>query len=323
MSKRRRAAQDEAPARAAPTMDEIAGHGAAAAGADYAFSQAGVEDVVARAQAPPQAVQDERVQEGRALERERKNAEKLPTDELETLICRSTRYLMLKALNQEPIDKTKLISEVLTNYKKLRITSYILHVARERLRKQFGIELVKAPESRFPRGMHKNALYAVNTIRAPDHCVELNDNEEAPSRGLLMVTLSFIWCNNHKISEKQLLEQIARLDDRAPVNRADDRHPLNDVGRLLENFRNQHYLIRTKTEDAHHDPVFMFEIGPRAYVEIGRKQIVTFIAECQGQSVDKALLAQIEAEDSEDHQAAAAAAPSSAGGGGGGGGGGG
>ena len=135
---------------------------------------------------------------------------------------------------------------------------------------------------------------------------------DAPERqALLMITLGLIFCSaGRELDEPELYRRLHALDpnvEGAPPRRGVGGGEIAGVGRvadLVEAFRKQHYIVAEPREDADGAPTCALKIGPRAFVEFGRKQIVHFIADSLGQVADPTVLNEIRQELAREAEAA-------------------
>ena len=159
-------------------------------------------------------------------------------------------------------------------------------------------------------GNHSKAIYSVH------------DNG-AVEKGFLMVVLAFVYCKGflHEgvrwITDADLYKLLHELDESLPskppsltgkrstgvaVGSNGGASPNPDV--LLDKFVKLDYLLeaksgnKTDSQRGEKDEM-MYSMGPRAALEIGRKQIVYFCAEILDEEADPTMLAEIE-EDQED-----------------------
>jgi hypothetical protein len=103
------------------------------------------------------------------------------------------------------------------------------------------------------------------------------------------------------VSERQLVAHLEKLDPAS--SKASRQH---DFGHetyeaAIELFTKQHYLTREKEDDLNggEDRVNVLGLGPRAFLEVGRRQVLFFTHEAVGMSVDQALLDELK-DDEED-----------------------
>lgn len=184
---------------------------------------------------------------------------------------------------------------------------------------------------------YKDRLYIVNDVDLADetgkHSKALHrvHTHSAAEKGLLMVTLSFIRCRGDVsdgmrwLNDATLYKLLHVLDENIPSQppSTSSRQGRNDHGNTLEfaadgstpnvdvaleKFVHLDYLLKRKEDkegggaavtqsDQTH---FLYAMGPRAGVEIGRKQIVYFCAEVLGEEPDPIMLKEIEDEDGEE-----------------------
>mmetsp|Transcript_6280 Transcript_6280/g.9245 ORF Transcript_6280/g.9245 Transcript_6280/m.9245 type:complete len:163 (+) Transcript_6280:1-489(+) len=138
-------------------------------------------------------------------------------------------------------------------------------------------------------------------------------------KGLLMVVLALIFCKGNLrpgfgslrwISEIDLYRLLHGLDESLPQDpptsdvpkktttvssTVDGTTPKLDV--MLYNFCNLDYLWKVKDEEATEDrPDHLYTMGPRAALEVGRKQIVYFCSEILDEQPDPTMLQELEEE---------------------------
>ncbi|CAM9330417.1 unnamed protein product [Choristocarpus tenellus] len=157
-------------------------------------------------------------------------------------------------------------------------------------------------------------------IENPEHSIELHNGPNRAARGLLMVILALIYCNkDRQIPEDVLFKRLNELDKRIPdhVEKKGGKTAkkaktdavvdgLGDVHEQIANFVKQHYLQKKTIvcPSAGEDDVNMacYTMGARAYLEVGRRQIVTMLAETLGQSVDRAALEEMSDNDEDEEE---------------------
>ena len=123
-------------------------------------------------------------------------------------------------------------------------------------------------------------------------------------RGLLMVVLAFVYssnynCSSHCVSAAQLVQHLQRLD---PNSTKASRERLFGVGEwnvVLEVFVKQHYLTKER-EEGGEGTVDVMGLGPRAFLEVGRRQVLCFTHEAVDLAVDQSLLDELEEDDKAD-----------------------
>ena len=238
-------------------------------------------------------------------EKERAKAEALSPSELDALVGKMARYMLLRGSKKAPIVKAKLADAVMGDYKKTRITNYVFGKAQQLLKKTWGYDVVPAPPScgdvEF-RGQAKDAWYLVydGRLRSAAHATlaaEGLGGAETAYRGVLMACLALIQANQGAIREKELYRQLSAIDPRLPdeptQNPKSARNEVDGVGNLallLDAFKDAHYLVLSKdTED---EPTL--SLGPRALVDVGRFQICQFQADALGHAeVDGAMIQEL------------------------------
>lgn len=168
-------------------------------------------------------------------------------------------------------------------------------------------------------GKHAQAIHSVHS-------------ESAIEKGLLMVILSLAFCKGEPkadgsrwITDSDLYRLLHGIDEDIPeeppaaANRKvsgtqaryhndveDGVSQTPDVDSLLEKFVHMDYLLKEKAgEDAGPgsqvvENTFQYAMGPRAAMEIGRKQIVYFCADILGEQADETMIAEIDAADDEE-----------------------
>lgn len=184
----------------------------------------------------------------------------------------------------------------------------------------------------FPKTL-KDRYYVVNSLEADGkHFKALHSVHEQSSieKGLLMVILGFIYCKGEPhndgsrwLHDKDLYNLLHRLDENMPAQppAANSKRSkvasstqsstrfvggtgaaqTPDVDTLLHKFIQRDYLIKEKateqqqqaTADVEEDSVF-YTMGPRAAIEVGRRQVIYFCAEILDEEPDPAMLQELE-----------------------------
>ena len=101
--------------------------------------------------------------------------------------------------------------------------------------------------------------------------------------------------------EAELDKQLKELHD---WRTAKETFGVSGYKELLDLFVKQHYLVKEKDTRADHHKEFVYEVGPRAFLEIGRKQLMSFSYEAAGMQVDPAAIKAIEEEQTAEQQEA-------------------
>lgn len=161
--------------------------------------------------------------------------------------------------------------------------------------------------------------------------------ESMTEKGVLMMVLSFAFCKGTSavrsgqmkgagkktrwISEHHLYSLLHRVDENIPSEppsaegrRKNNRHSLGggdggvsdtpDIDALLEKFVLQDYLLRDKIDAGDESAgasedgkVFAYAMGPRAAMEVGRRQVVYFCSNVLDEQPDPTMLAEIDEDD--------------------------
>ena len=121
------------------------------------------------------------------------------------------------------------------------------------------------------------------------------------------VCLAFTYSSNHgafshKVGEAQLIQHLNKLDPSSSKGARERTFGIGEWEGLLDLFVKQHYLTKEREDPADAASVQVFGVGPRAYVEIGRRQIIYFTHEAVEAAVDQSLLDELK-EDDEDEEA--------------------
>jgi len=183
---------------------------------------------------------------------------------------------------------------------------------------------------------YKDRLYIVNCVKDDErgshskklHGVHMSQGIE---KGLLMLVLAFVYCRGDMKNEIRWITDIVLYDLLYKVDNNFPAEPPTEAGRgkgskkvetrrvdmddmgvaltpnvdeLLEKFVQMDYLMKKKTEkDGGQTQVvgdvdgFSYAIGPRAILEIGRKQIIYFCAEILDEQPCETMLAEINNDD--------------------------
>mmetsp|Transcript_3977 Transcript_3977/g.11740 ORF Transcript_3977/g.11740 Transcript_3977/m.11740 type:complete len:355 (-) Transcript_3977:26-1090(-) len=241
--------------------------------------------------------------EGEKKDKETERAEALAPDELDALVSKMARYLLMRGTKKLPIIKSRL-GEVLGDYKKMRITTYVFARAARLLYDAWGYEVTQAPprcgDFEF-KGQAKDSWYVVQAKkrRDPRHAnlvATQLPSAELAQRGLLLAVLSVVQANSGTVTDTELYRRLHAMDPRVP----DEPYPksssrnevsgLGNVALLLEAFAAQQYIVRYKDSEDEE----AISLGPRALVDVGRYQIAQFSSDALGHEVvDQAIIREI------------------------------
>jgi len=188
----------------------------------------------------------------------------------------------------------------------------------------------------FPKKF-KDRHYVINEAaeedEAAEHAKAIHSvhSESAIERGLLMVMLALAFCKGEPkpdgsrwITDSDLYRLLHGIDENIPEEppaaanrkvtgtqaryRNDGEEGLSetpDVDGLLERFVHMDYLMKEKAGEETGpgsqvvENTFQYAMGPRASMEIGRKQVVIFCAEVLDEQPDETMIAEIDAVDDE------------------------
>lgn len=183
----------------------------------------------------------------------------------------------------------------------------------------------------------KDRFYVINEAseedeKAGEHAQAIHSvhSESAVEKGLLMVILALAFCKGDPkqdgsrwITDSDLYRLLHGIDEAIPEEppAAGNRKVSNtryrntgedgvsqtpDVDSLLETFVHLDYLLKEKAgqDDGPASQIventFQYAMGPRAAMEIGKKQVVYFCAEVLGEEPDETMIAEIDALDEEE-----------------------
>lgn len=260
---------------------------------------------------------------------ERANMEKIGRADRERLVKAMARYMLFKGFRSEAIVKSKAVSDVLADYRDTRIAGAIVEDAASLLASTYGFHVSGPPHWMLPGlpNKYKDRLYVTNPLRDEDgqHSRSLHDNSTAGDRGLLMTILALAYCKGvpnarlgtgihggRWITAEQLYRYLHDIDpiipEEAPriskgaggMGSPEKRGPMagsvpaglsGPVHVLLDDFVARDYLMREKMHDD--DAGFGYAMGPRAVMEVGREQLITFCAEMMDEEPDPVMLAEI------------------------------
>lgn len=262
---------------------------------------------------------------------ELRNLEEMDRDARDKALLSLSRLILFKAFDHEPIDRLKAIKDA--GIGSDRIASAAYQEVASRFKNVFGFELKQTPafmrkyKSLAPK--FKDRYYLVNTVEDMDdgshsrtiHSVHRTSKIE---KGVLILTVALIFCKGecradgsrhllardlyrlmHAVDENIPEEPPAQGTARAKVGT--QRHtrlqgasstPNFDV--MLENFVHWDYLIKEVANEENYlsGPVeegdVLYSMGPRAALELGRRQIITFCAEILGEEPDPSMLKEIQ-----------------------------
>ena len=235
-----------------------------------------------------------------------KRASAIEKDELNRLIQKMMRYLLFRGSKMQPIFKSKLNNDVMGAYKKNRITTFVLGEAQKCLREIWGYDLVPAPQksrSEDFKGQMKDCFFLVRKQRSPDRadtldCTLMDDMEKA-ERGLLTMIFGVVAAAQEwKLKEVDLYRSLHSFDDKIPLEPTTPatakKNVVPDLGNIVElidKFIKLGFIARDKNAQDDNE----ITLGPRAYVDFGRNQILQFQSDALGHdSIDAAILKEMQ-----------------------------
>jgi hypothetical protein len=258
------------------------------------------------------------------------NLNSLPETAREKAISDLTRLALFRGLAGDAIDRTKCIKEAAIADK--RISTAAFEEVNKRLHNIFSFELRRMPLwmekcKSFP-SKFKDRYYLINTISEDTaglhskgiHSVHADASIE---KGFLMVVLALAYCKGEPrndgsrwILETDLYALLHRTDENIPsapptakrrtqstqVSNSEDGGGVAmtpDVDVLLNTFVQRDYLVSAKLAPLDQntqsdEAVVWYTMGPRAAMEIGRKQILYFCAEILDQEPDPTMLLELQ-----------------------------
>jgi hypothetical protein len=251
----------------------------------------------------------------------------------------TTRLVLFKALAGEPINRSNCAQEAGISGDQRVSTAVFEEVSIrlknafdfELKRIPSWMEKMKALPKKY-----KDRYYLINALEddgAGHHSKAIhNIHEDATvEKGLLMVILSLAYCKgtprndgSRWILDKDLYSFLNRIDENIanepPAQGTKRRMPSQssrfnggdgvamtpDVDFLLDKFVGRDYLLKEKateerlaaSQDAEEGSMF-YTMGPRAAMEIGRRQIIYFAAEVLDEEPDPTMLAELETDPEE------------------------
>mmetsp|Transcript_13261 Transcript_13261/g.17353 ORF Transcript_13261/g.17353 Transcript_13261/m.17353 type:complete len:312 (-) Transcript_13261:55-990(-) len=262
--------------------------------------------------------------------------------EREALIRATARAIIFQGSGKTPLDKKK-VMEVSTKQfadaaansgggKLPQVSNAVFDAASKRVHDIYGYTVVPAPtDVMMLANKYQDRYYLVNYIKdnSGTHSRVLLDDAERGARGFLMVILGLIFCkgtvrggtkgkySTRWLSGNMLYKYLNAIDDRVP-----EEPPLNlkgstnrrstqieslsdDAVTIIDKLVSQDYLLREKAEnqDESDGIQYLYSMGPRSILEIGRKQLIYFMAEVMDEGEpSEAMLHEFEGDGEEDEE---------------------
>lgn len=264
---------------------------------------------------------------------ERRHLEEMDSDARDKALMSLSRLILFKALDNEPIDRVKAIKDAGLSGDKISSAAYKEVASRFQNVFGFEIKQAPDFMQNYKSlpTRCKDRYYVVNTVQDTDegshsrtiHSVHKTSKVE---KGVLILTVALIFCKGESRSDgsrhilaRELYRLMHAVDENIPeeppaqgtarAKAGNQNHnklqgngntctPNFDV--MLESFAQADYLIKEKATDEnfHSQPLeegdVLYSMGPRAALELGRKQIITFCAEILNEEPDPSMLKEIE-----------------------------
>jgi hypothetical protein len=261
---------------------------------------------------PPEMTQDI----AEVKDSDRRNLTNLTEAQREKAVMDLSRLILFKALAGESIDRAKCIKEAKLG--DARITTAVFEEATIRLKNCFGFEVKRMPawmeKWKTISKTLKDRYYVINAV--PDEtgkyskALHAYKKDAAIEKGFIMVVLALCYCKGKSrndgsrwITDTDLYTLLHRLDDSMPETppaqgskrgasqpAVSESTPNIDV--LLPKLVQRDYLLKEKNEEEGEG--FLYCMGPRSVIEVGRRQVLTFCSEILGEDIDPTMLAEIE-----------------------------
>jgi hypothetical protein len=268
---------------------------------------------------------------------DRRNLDLMDRAARDKAVTSLSRLILFKALDREPIDRLKVAKDAgISDHK---ISSAAFQEASQRLRNVFGFELSRIPKYMEGKNSKKtkftDRLFVLNGVAdtadgSHSKAIHAVHAGAAMEKGLLMLTLALIFCKGESRSDGSrwiLARDLYRLwhhvdesiPEEPPVqgsarskasgeqkSRMQSTSP--NVDYLLEQFVHMDYLMKEKASEENfssqtiEDGDVLYSMGPRAAMEVGRKQVIYFCAEILDEEPDPTMLQEVELQDEEDDE---------------------
>jgi hypothetical protein len=257
-----------------------------------------------------------------ARDNERAHLSNMDEDERIKVVTDLSRLVLFKALAGEHIDRLKCLKAANTPK---QVSSAVWEQVQLNLSNVFGFELKKAPAflKKLMGSRYSDRYYCVNAVQDDDqgtHCKAIHSlhASAAVEKGVLMVALAFIFCKGNPlpgsnstirwIVDQDLYKLLHALDDSLPQDAPSVvQRKVNstqtptcsttdkpNIDLMLDALVHKDYLLKEKNPNPEADGGFVYAMGPRAALEVGRRQIVYFCAEILDEQPDPTMLAELE-----------------------------
>ena len=269
------------------------------------------------------------------IEHQNRTLDSLSELERETLIMTTARVILFLGSNQVPLEKKKVVDVAMKQYmsnnnaKAPQVTNAVFSQASKRVTDIYGYVVRRAPvENMTLAKKYEDRFYLINPMKdaTGKHSKTIHENTMSGAKGLLMVILGLAYCKgtvrggtkgkiaSRWLNAESLYALLHAIDDRFP-----QRPPLhikgssssskvhveglhNDVESLIELYVSQDFLLKAKEEQQENfdGTLFCYAMGPRSLLEIGRRQLLQFVAEVLDEEPDPTMLQEIDGNSDDD-----------------------
>jgi len=225
------------------------------------------------------------------------------------------RYFIFLGSQKKSFTRRQATEEVLGEYKKMKVGNAVFGEAKKRLKELYGWSVSSVPEFMLPSipNKFKDHLYIINETVFDEngtHAQNLNTRWDSSKNGLLICILCFVYnkgiirsdtkrMNIFKwLTEENLFKLLNQTDPDIPaeVKFAKDTE-IEGVGSVaggIQEFVDCGYLILDKFKTDDDSSGVYYAWGPRAALEVGRKQIITFTANILDEQPDPTMLQELD-----------------------------
>ena len=264
---------------------------------------------------------------------ERRNLERMDKASREKAITSLSRLVLFRALEKEPLDRLKLIKEAGLDGERITTAAFQEVASRLRNVFGFELSRipkymddVKGLPSKFKDRLYVLNGVSENTDGMHSKAIHSRHQDAAIEKGLLILVLALIFCKGesrpdrsrwllardlyrllHGVDEGIPEEPPSQGTTRAKAGTQSQKSRLSQSGSLtpnvdylLEQFVSWEYLLKEKATEENfpsqtlEEGDFLFSMGPRSALEVGRRQVIFFCAEILDEEPDPTMLKEIE-----------------------------
>ncbi|XP_059994030.1 melanoma-associated antigen B18-like [Lagenorhynchus albirostris] len=193
-----------------------------------------------------------------------KGIEDLRRDPLHMKVALLVHYLLHKYQKKEPITKSEMLKFVIRKYK-YRFNE-ILKRASEHMELAFGLDLKEVDPTR-----HCYALVSKLDLTSNG---TMNEEENPPKTGLLMIVLGVIFINGNCATEEEIWEVLNMMGVHAERKHFIYGDPKKVITEDLVQLKYLEYRQVANSDP----PRYEFLWGPRAHVETSKMKVLEFLA---------------------------------------------